>query len=110
MVKPESGDVVQQWVLRIVEARTLLDNAATSVAATINDDDKRKNAPSIVRLLFDETKEWEKDEKEGEKGAPLKAETLTFSLQFLHDTSALTRRGRSWRLIRRDIEICMSWL
>ena len=68
MVKPESGDVVQQWVLRIVEARTLLDNAATSVAATINDDDKRKNAPSIVCLLFDETKEWEKDEKEGEKG------------------------------------------
>ena len=49
MVKPESGDVVQQWVLRIGDARTLLDKAATLVAATINDADRTKAAPSIVR-------------------------------------------------------------
>ena len=58
MVKSESGDVVQQWALRIGEARTLMDTAASSVAVTIDDEDKKKLAPSVVRLLFDQTKEW----------------------------------------------------
>ena len=93
MVKPESGNVVQQWAVKMEAARNLLDSASTRVEGVLDNDERKSQAPPIVRLLLEQTKEWEKDEAPGKRENRLKKENLLSSLQFLHDTGALHEKG-----------------
>ena len=93
MVKPESGNVVRQWAVKMETARDLLDSVSTRMETILNDDERKKRAPPVLRLLMDQVKEWEKNEASGQPEHPLKKENLLASLQTLHDTSALHEKG-----------------